>query len=80
MDFKMEITVDEKGRKVCIFEDEKISIHIVLKKDYSNVESKLRDLQIIRDIEEALETVPTTDEFKELVDSYGFLYLEKISD
>jgi len=80
MDFKIEITTDEKGRKVCIFEDAKVTIHIVLKKDYSNIESKFRDIHIIKDIEEALETAPTTDEFKELIDSYGFLYLEKTSD
>ena len=77
MDFKMKISVDEKGQQTCIFENEKVAIHIVLKKDYSNVESKLRDLQIIKDVEDALETVPTTNEFKELIDSYGFLYIEK---
>jgi hypothetical protein len=79
MDVKMELSVDNKGHKVCKFEDEKIIIQIVLKKDYSNVESKLRDINIINDIEQALEAASYTDEFQDLVDSYGFLYPNKIS-
>jgi hypothetical protein len=79
MDVKIELSVDEDGNKVCTFEDEKIAVHVVLKKDYSDIESKLRDLHILKDIEDALYVVSETDEFKELVDSYGFLYLDKIS-
>ena len=74
MDVKIELSVDEDGKKVCTFEDENLVVHIVLKKDYSNVESKLRDLHILKDIENALNVASETDEFKELVDSYGFLY------
>jgi len=74
MDVKIEFSVDEDCNKVCTFEDEKVAVHIVLKKDYSNVESKLRDLHILKDIEDALNVASGTDEFKELVDSYGFLY------
>jgi hypothetical protein len=74
MDLTIEISVDEEGNKVCTFEDENIAVHIVLKKDYSDVESKLRDLHILKDIENALNVASESDEFKELVDSYGFLY------
>jgi len=74
MDLKIEFSVNEDGNKVCTFEDENVAVHIVLKKDYSDVESKLRDLHILKDIEDALSVASGTDEFKELVDSYGFLY------
>ncbi len=77
VDVKIELTVNEDGNKVCKIEDENVSVRIVLKKDYSNVESKLRDLHILKDIEDALNAVPGTDELKELVDSYGFLYADK---
>ena len=56
----------------------KIVVTIVLKKDYSDVAKKLRDANILKDIKEALESVTTTDEFKELVDSYGYLNVERI--
>lgn len=69
---------DIDGNKVCKFEDEKISVTIVLKKDYSDVEEKLRNVNILQDIEKALETVSNTDEFKELVDSYGLLEVDRI--
>ena len=74
MEQKIELSVDEDGNKVCTVEDENITVHIVLKKDYSDVESKLRDLHILKDIEDALNFASETDTFKELVDSYGFLY------
>jgi hypothetical protein len=70
---KVESSVDEDENKVCTVEDENMAIHIVLKKNYSDVKSKLRDLHILKDIEDALNVVSVTDEFKELVDSYGFL-------
>ncbi|HII84594.1 MAG TPA: hypothetical protein HA271_07125 [Methanobacterium subterraneum] len=69
---------DINGHKVCKFEDEKISVTIVFKKDYSDVEEKLRNVNILQDIEKALETVSSTDEFKELVDSYGLLEVDRI--
>ncbi len=53
------------------------SVQIVLKKDYSNVESKLRDLHILKDIEDALNDISETNVFKELVASYGFLSMDK---
>jgi len=42
------------------------------------VEVKLRTSKILKDIEEALEVVTRTDEFKDLVDSYGYLNIERI--
>lgn len=69
---------DINGHKVCKFEDKKIEVTIVLKKDYSDVEEKLRNINILQDIEKALENVSNTDEFKELVDSYGYLNIDKI--
>lgn len=77
VDVEMEVSVNEKGNKVCTFEDENVTVHIVLKKDYADVESKLRDLHILKDIEDALNVISGTDEFKELVDSYGLLYDDK---
>ena len=73
----MELSVDEEGRKVCTFKDEKITVHIVLKKDFSHVESKLRNINVIKDIETALESALGSDEFKDIVDSHGFLYMDK---
>ncbi len=78
MDGKVNFATDIGGNKVCKFEDEKISVTIVLKKDYSDVEEKLRNVNILQDIEKALETVSNTDEFKELVDSYGLLEVDRI--
>ncbi|HHY00925.1 MAG: hypothetical protein PHQ17_08510 [Methanobacterium sp.] len=78
MENKIKISNDSDGNKVCKFEDEKISVTIVLKKDYSDVATKLRDVDILKDIEKALESVKTTNEFKELVDSYGYLNMERI--
>lgn len=69
--------MNKAGNKVCTFEDENVVVQITLKKDYSNVESKLRDLHILKDIEDALNSASETDEFKELVDSYGLLYSDK---
>ncbi len=78
MDGKINLATDINGYKICKFEDEKIEVTIVLKKDYSDVEAKLRDTNILKDIERALESATVTDEFKELVDSYGFLSVDKI--
>ena len=75
---KINLATDINGHKVCKFEDEKIAVTIVLKKDYSDIEEKLRDIDILKDIEGALESVSVTDEFKELVDSYGYLNVDKI--
>ncbi|HNR25990.1 MAG TPA: hypothetical protein PKI66_04680 [Methanobacteriaceae archaeon] len=77
MDCKVEVS-NETGRNVCKFEDDKFEVTIVLKKDYSDVEVKLRTSKILKDIEEALEVVTRTDEFKDLVDSYGYLNIERI--
>jgi len=78
MDEKINLSTDINGHKICKFEDEKIAVAIILKKDYSDVEAKLRDVNILKDIERALEAASVTDEFKELVDSYGFLSVDKI--
>jgi hypothetical protein len=78
MNGKINLATDINGHKVCKFEDEKIAVTIVLKKDYSDIEEKLRDIDILKDIERALESVSVTDEFKELVDSYGYLKVDKI--
>ena len=78
MEDKIRLTTDINGHKVCEFEDDKIAVTIVLKKDYSDVEDKLRDANILKDIEEALESVISTDKFKELVDSYGYLDVDRI--
>lgn len=78
MNGKINLATDINGNKVCKFEDEKIAVTIVLKKDYSDIEEKLRDIDILKDIEGALESVSVTDEFKELVDSYGYLNVDKI--
>jgi len=51
-----------------------------LKKDYSNIEEKFRDMYILQDIEKVLNGVPDTKEFKELVDSFGFLSPDHISE
>lgn len=72
--------VNDNGKNVCIIEDEKVHVEIVLKKDYSNVEEKLRELHILQDIETALEGASTTEDFKELVDSYGYLYVDNLND
>lgn len=80
MDVKIELSVDEDDNKVCTFEDENVAVHIVLKKNYSDIESKLRDLHILKDIEDALNVASETDKFKELVDSYGFLYFDNNRD
>ena len=77
MDCKVEIS-NKTGQNVCKFEDDKIEVTIVLKKDYSDVEDKLRNSDILKDIENALETVSATDEFRELVDSYGMLNIDRI--
>jgi hypothetical protein len=78
MNGKIHLATDINGHKVCKFEDDKIAVTIVLKKDYSDIEAKLRDADILKDIEKALESVTVTDEFKELVDSYGYLSIDKI--
>ena len=78
MDVIINFATDINGNKVCKFEDDKIEVTIVLKKDYSDVEEKLRNVNILQDIEKALETVSSTDEFKELVDSYGLLEVDRI--
>jgi len=71
---------DEMGRKICSIEDENVAVEIVLKKDYSDVEEKFRDMHILQDIKKALDGVSDTKEFKELVDSYGFLSPDHISE
>ena len=78
MEKKIKLSTDIHGHKVCEFEDDKIAVTIVLKKDYSDVEKKLRDTDILKDIEKALESVTETDKFKELVDSYGYLKVDRI--
>lgn len=78
MENKIKLSTDINGHKVCEFEDKKIAVTIVLKKDYSDVEEKLRDINILKDIEEALESVTSTDKFRELVDSYGYLNVDRI--
>ena len=77
MDVEIKLSVNEDGNKIFIIEDENVDVEIVIKKNYSNVESKLRNLHILKDIEDVLNAVPGTDEFKELVDSYGLLYADK---
>ncbi len=77
MDVEIKLSVNEDGNKIFIIEDENVDVQIVIKKNYSNVESKLRNLHILKDIEDVLNAVPGTDEFKELVDSYGLLYADK---
>jgi len=57
-----------------------VAVQIVLKKDYSNIEEKFRDMYILQDIEKVLNGVPDTKEFKELVDSFGFLSPDHISE
>lgn len=71
-------SVDGEGRIFFTFEDEKLAVRIVLKEDYSNVDSDLRNKNIIKDIETALEAVFESDEFKDLVDNSGLLYRGKI--
>ncbi|AXV39147.1 hypothetical protein [Methanobacterium sp. BAmetb5] len=78
MEGSVSFATDIKGHKVCKFEDDKVAVTIVLKKDYSDVEDKLRNSDILKDIEKALETVSATDEFRELVDSYGMLNIDRI--
>ncbi len=80
MDGEIVFSTDIDGNKICKFEDNNIAVTIVLKKDYSDVESKIRYSNILEDIEKVLETTTTTDEFKELVDSYGLLYVDRIED
>jgi hypothetical protein len=77
VDVEIKLSVNEDGNKIFIIEDENVDVQIVIKKNYSNVESKLRNLHILKDIEDVLNAVPGTDEFKELVDSYGLLYADK---
>ncbi len=77
VDVEIKLSVNEDGNKIFIIEDENVAVQIVIKKNYSNVESKLRNLHILKDIEDVLNAVPGTDEFKELVDSYGLLYADK---
>ncbi len=71
---------DEMGRKICSIEDENVAVQIVLKKDYSDVEEKFRNIHILQDIEKALDSVSDTKEFRELVDSYGYLSPDHISE
>lgn len=78
MEGSVSFATDINGHKVCKFEDDKVAVTIVLKKDYSDVEEKLRNSDILKDIENALETVSATDEFRELVDSYGMLNIDRI--
>jgi hypothetical protein len=80
MDGEIVLSTDINGNKICKFEDNDISVTIVLKKDYSDVESKIRYSNILKDIEKILETTTAMDEFKELVDSYGYLYVDRIED
>ena len=80
MDVKFKFFKNNDGKIVCTLEDENIDLIIVLKKDYSDVEEKFRDLHILQDIENALGTASETDEFKDLVDSYGYLYIDNLND
>jgi len=78
VDFKF--SMDKMGRNVCTIEDENVYVQIVLKKDYSDIEEKIRDIHILQDIETALDTATETNEFKDLVDSYGYLYIDNLND
>lgn len=78
MDVEIDFATDINGHKICKFEDDDIAVTIVLKKDYSDVEEKLRNTDILNDIENALNAVSSTDEFKELVDAYGLLEIDHI--
>jgi hypothetical protein len=80
MDVKFKFFKNDEGKIVGTLEDENIELVIVLKKDYSNVEEKFRDLHILQDIENALGTASETEEFKDLVDSYGYLYIDNLND
>ena len=78
VDFK--VSKDKMGRKICTIEDENIYVQIVFKKNYSDIEEKLREIHILQDIENALDTAIETNEFKDLVDSYGYLYVDNLND
>jgi hypothetical protein len=75
---EVELSVDGEGRKVFTFEDEKVAVRVVLKKDYSTLDSDLRNNEIIKDVEAALEAAFGTDDFKDFVDSSGLLYRGKV--
>jgi hypothetical protein len=80
MNVTFEFFVDEEGKNVYKLEDENVAVQIVLKKDYSEVEEKIRNLHILQDIENALDAASETEEFKDLVDSYGYLYVDHLED
>ena len=75
MEDKIRLTTDINGHKVCEFEDDKIAVTIVLKKDYSDVEDKLRDANILKDIEEAL--VSLTADFIKFKDKNYYKTVKK---
>jgi hypothetical protein len=78
VDFK--VSMDKMGRNVCTIEDKNIYVQIIFKKNYSDIEEKLREIHILQDIENALDTAIETNEFKDLVDSYGYLYVDNLND
>lgn len=80
MDVNFKFYTDDLGRNVCKIEDENVAVQIVLKRDYSNIEEKLRDMHILQDIESALGNASETKEFQDLVDSYGYLYVDNLND
>lgn len=75
---EVKLSVDGEGRKVLTFEDDKVIVRVILKGDYSNVDSDLRNKNIIKDVEGALEAAFETVDFKDFVDNSGLLYRDKI--
>jgi hypothetical protein len=71
---EVEQSIDGQGRRVFIGEDEKVSVRILLKEDYSHIDPDQRNKQIISDVEAALEAAFDTDDFKDFVDNSGLLY------
>lgn len=70
--------MNKDGNEVYKVEDDNIEVQIILKKDYPDVELKLANINILKDIEDALNTPSQTNEFKDLVDENGFLYEDKM--
>ncbi len=77
MDTKIKISMSKDGKEVYKLEDDNIEVQIILKKDYADVELKLANMNILKDIEDALGTPSKINEFEELVDENGFLYDHK---
>ncbi len=80
MEIDFKFSVDAMGRKVCPIEDGNVVVQIILNKDYPDVEEGFRDLHILQDIENALGNASEIEEFKDLVDRYGYLYVDNLND